>query len=225
MLQAQGTVPTQFFLVRHGETPWNRELRMQGQTDTPLSAIGSAQAAALGRRLAGNNFAALYSSDLARAWDTAHAIAQRTGHEVIPEPRLRERRFGVFEGLTRLEIGERYPEELRCFESRDPEYVIPGGESAREFWARCLGCLGEIGERHAGAGVVVVTHGLVLDAIYRAAHGLPHDQPRPVPLVNASVNVFTYHASTWQMESWGDVGHLDEALVTRYEGRWANTKR
>lgn len=210
---------TQLILVRHGETPWNRELRMQGQTDTALSAIGCAQAAALGQRLAGSAFAALYSSDLNRARDTATAIAQRTGHEVIPDPRLRERRFGIFEGLTRSEIGERFPEELRRFESRDPDYAIPGGESARAFWARCLGCLGEIGERHAGAGVVVVTHGLVLDAIYRAAHGLPHDQPRPVPLVNASVNAFIYRAGTWQMESWGDVGHLDEALVTRYEGR------
>lgn len=210
---------TQLILVRHGETPWNRELRMQGQTDTPLSATGCAQAAALGQRLAGSAFAALYSSDLNRAWDTATAIAQSTGHEVIPDPRLRERRFGIFEGLTRSEIGERYPEELQRFESRDPDYTIPGGESARAFWARCLGCLAEIGERHAGAEVVVVTHGLVLDAIYRAAHGLPHDQPRPVPLVNASVNAFTYRAGTWRMESWGDVGHLEEALVTQYAGR------
>ena len=210
---------TQLILIRHGETPWNRERRMQGHVDTALSDTGRAQAAALASRLAATDFSGLYSSDLARARDTAHAIAELTGHAIVAERRLRERAFGIFEGLTYHEIADRYPEAFARFEARDPDYVVPGGESARAFWARCLGCLGEIGERHAGAAVVVVTHGLVLDAIYRAAHGLPHDQPRPVPLVNASINVFAYSAGTWQMESWGDVGHLDEALVTRYEGR------
>ncbi len=210
---------TELILIRHGETPWNRERRMQGQVDTALSDTGRAQAAALASRLAVTDFSALYSSDLARARETARAIADLTGHAIVAEQRLRERAFGIFEGLTYHEIADRYPEAFVRFETRDPDYVVPGGESARAFWARCLECLGEIGERHSGAGVVVVTHGLVLDAIYRAAHGIAHDQPRPVPLVNASVNVFTYRAGNWNMESWGDVEHLDEALVTRYEGR------
>ena len=128
-------------LIRHAETIWNRERRMQGQTDTPLSDVGRMQAAALGERLAKESFVALYSSDLTRAWDTAHAIAQRTGHDVIAAPELRERRFGVFEGLTHAEIAERHPEELQRFQSRDPDYVVPGGECAREFHARCLGLL------------------------------------------------------------------------------------
>lgn len=210
---------TDIILIRHGETLWNRERRMQGHTDTVLSATGRAQAAALGERLAGAAFAALYSSDLARAWDTAHAIAQRTGHDVIAEPNLRERRFGIFEGLTYAEMTERHPDEWRCFQSRDPDYVIPGGECARDFYSRCLACLTAIAERHAGGEVAVVTHGLVLDALYRAAHGMALDSPRPVPLLNASLNGFGYERRVWRMSFWGDVAHLEAAAVTRFEGR------
>jgi len=200
---------TTIVLVRHGETAWNRERRMQGHTDTPLSATGRAQAAALARRLSDFALAALYSSDLQRAWDTAAAIAGRTGHDVVTDPRLRERRFGIFEGLTYEEIGARHPAEFARFQSRDPDYVIPGGESARHFWGRSLACLAEIAARHPGTEVAVVTHGLVLDALYRAAHALPHDAPRPAPLLNASLNVFAYRGGEWRMESWGDIAHLE----------------
>jgi len=206
-------------LIRHAETPWNRERRMQGHIDTPLSEAGRAQAAALGQRLAGARFDALYSSDLARARETAGAIAQHTGSGIVADARLRERSFGIFEGLTYAEMAVQHPEDFARFDSRDPDYVMPGGESARTFWGRCLACLAEIGERHAGREVVVVTHGLVLDAVYREAHGLAYDEPRPVPLVNASINVFGYDGGAWRMESWGDVAHLDPELVTRYEGR------
>lgn len=200
---------TTLIVVRHGETAWNRERRMQGHTDTPLSAIGRVQAAALARRLSEAAMAAIYSSDLQRARDTATAIAECTGHEVIADPRLQERRFGIFEGLTYEEMSARYPEEFARFQSRDPDYLIPGGESAREFRERCLACLAEIAEKHAGAEIVVVTHGLVLDLLYRAAHGMAHDAPRPVPLLNASLNEFVYLAGAWRLESWGDVSHLE----------------
>ena len=206
-------------LIRHAETPWNRERRMQGHMDTPLSDAGRAQAAALGRRLAGSRFRALYSSDLARAHETARAIANHCGCEVVSDARLRERSFGIFEGLTYAEMAERHPEDFVRFDARDPDYVMPGGESARAFRERCLVCLAEIGEQHVGGEVVVVTHGLVLDAVYRKAHGLAHHEPRPVPLVNASINAFDYAGGAWRMESWGDVEHLAPELVTRYEGR------
>jgi probable phosphoglycerate mutase len=210
---------TRVILIRHAETPWNRERRMQGHIDTPLSEAGRAQALALGQRLADAAFSALYSSDLARAHETARAIASLSGHAIVADRRLRERSFGVFEGLTYAEMAERHPEDFARFDSRDPDYVLPGGESARAFWQRCLSCLAEIGRRHAGEEVVVVTHGLVLDAVYREAHGLGHVEPRPVPLVNASVNAFSFEDGRWRMESWGDVAHLDPELVTRYETR------
>jgi probable phosphoglycerate mutase len=210
---------TRLTLIRHGETLWNRERRMQGQTDTVLSDIGRAQAAALGERFAGTALTALYSSDLVRAWDTAHAIAQRTGHDIIAEPKLRERRFGIFEGLTYTEMSERHPAEWQRFQSRDADYVIPGGECARGFHVRCLACLTEIAERHEGGEVAVVTHGLVLDALYRAAHGMTLETPRPVPLLNASLNEFGYAERVWRMRFWGDVAHLETVAVTRFEGR------
>lgn len=209
---------TQLILVRHGETLWNREKRMQGQTDTVLSDTGRRQAAALGVRLSTMTFAALYSSDLLRAWDTAQAIAAQTGRTIGADSRLRERRFGIFEGLTHGEIAERYPHELARFQSRDPDYVVPGGESAHTFHGRCLPCLQEIAERHRGEEVVVVTHGLVLDALYRAAHGMALGEPRTVPLINGSLNVFRYGGSAWQLEIWGDVAHLAAETVTRYQG-------
>lgn len=210
---------TDIILIRHGETLWNRERRMQGQTDTALSDIGRAQAAALGERLADTELAALYSSDLARAWDTTRAIARRTGHDIVAEPRLRERRFGIFEGLTYSEMSERHPHEWQRFQSRDPDYVIPGGECARDFHTRCLACLTEIAERHAGDAVAVVTHGLVLDALYRAAHAMTLDTPRSVPLLNASLNGFGYEQRVWRMSFWGDVAHLEAVAVTRFESR------
>jgi probable phosphoglycerate mutase len=191
---------------------------MQGTTDTPLSDVGRAQARALGRRLAGRGFAAIYSSDLSRARDTASAIAGFAGGDVVTDPRLQERRFGIFEGLTAAEIVSRYPAEHARFASRDPDYEVPGGESARSFTQRCLGCLAEIAGRHSGAEVVVVTHGLVLDSLYRAAQGLDHGAPRPVPLINASLNLFAYGGGAWRLERWGDVSHLAPEEVTVYRG-------
>ena len=209
---------TRLIVVRHAETTWNRERRMQGMTDTKLSDVGHAQAQALARRLVNEAFAALYSSDLSRARDTAHAIAQLSGRELTLEPRLRERAFGVFEGLTADEIRARYPEEYACFASRDPDYEVPGGESARGFMQRCLSCLAQIAGRHAGEEVVVVTHGLVLDALYRAARDLDHGVQRPVPLINASLNFFSYGNDSWRLERWGDVDHLAEEEITIYRG-------
>jgi probable phosphoglycerate mutase len=209
---------TTLIVIRHGETAWNREKRMQGTTDTPLSEVGRAQAQALGRRLADRGFAALYASDLSRALDTARNIAEHTGREIVTDPRLQERRFGIFEGLTAEEIVARYPEEHARFSSRDPDYAVPGGESARSFTWRCIGCLAEIGARHSGDEVVVVTHGLVLDSLYRAAHGLDHGARRPVPLINASLNVFGYDGRAWRLELWGDVSHLAPGEITQYRG-------
>ena len=209
---------TTLIVIRHGETEWNRDRRMQGTTDTQLSPLGRTQAHALGKRLALHDFSALYSSDLSRARDTARAIAEHTGRAVLVDARLQERRFGIFEGLLAAEIRARYPQEHARFASHDPDYEVPGGESATAFRARCLGCLSEIATRHRGEEVVVVTHGLVHDSLYRAAHGLAHGESRPVPLINASMNFFGYGASAWRLVQWGDVSHLAADEITQYRG-------
>lgn len=208
---------TRLILIRHGETVWNRERRMQGQQDSPLSELGMWQARQLARRLAQEPFAALYSSDLGRAHETAKCVADVAGRAILMDAGLRERHFGVFEGLTSFEIECSYPKEHLRFRSRDPEYVVPGGESAREFRDRCLRCLDLIARRHAGDTVAVVTHGLVLDMVYRAAQGIALTEPRTYPLLNASLNVFARIGDGWRAESWGDVAHLADAAITEFD--------
>ena len=212
---------TQLILIRHGETVWNREHRMQGQQDSPLTEVGVRQARRLGQRFRDEAFGALYSSDLGRAHQTAKSVADAKRCEIIIDPRLRERHFGVFEGLTGGEIERGYPQEFLRFSSRDPAYAVPGGESALQFRERCIACLTELAERHPGGRILVVTHGLVLDMLYRAANALTLEQPRPVPLLNASLNIFRYGGKRWHCEAWGDVAHLEDAAVTSFESRMA----
>ena len=212
---------TELILIRHGETTWNRERRMQGQLDTALSDLGLAQAEATGARLARHSFTTLYSSDLKRAYDTAGAISRASGKPIIAEQSLRERAFGIFEGLTGDEIAAKYPRENERFAARDPEFVVPGGESARGFYERALACMERIAARHKSECVVVVTHGLVLDTMYRAARNMPIEPRREAPLYNASLNTYRREPQGWVEVSWGDVTHLSEVGVTDYRGRAA----
>ena len=207
---------TEILLIRHGETLWNQQGRMQGQNDSPLTALGLNQARQLGRRLKNVSFAALYSSDLGRAHQTARCIADDTGHEVIAEPGLRERHFGVFEGLTHTEIKLRHPDEHVRFATRDPDYAMPGGESTAQFRDRCVACLDSIARRHAGETLVVVTHGLVLDVLYRTACRMALDAPRGFPLLNCSLNTFRHGPEGWQAIAVCDVSHLASEDVTRF---------
>ena len=203
---------THFILIRHGETLWNLERRMQGQADSPLSDKGLRQASLLAQRMKEIEFTALYSSDSGRARDTARSIAAATGHRLIEDPRLRERNFGVFEGLTGPEMQKRHPEVYARFKSREPDYAVPGGESAAAFRDRALAGLAEIATRHANELVVVVTHGLVCDVTYRAAYGMDLMAPRHFELVNAGLNRFRFDGAAWKCDVWGDAEHLDDEL-------------
>lgn len=205
---------TQLILIRHGETVWNQQRRMQGHSDSPLSETGVRQAQLLACRLKQIAFSTLYSSDSGRAHHTARSVAEVTGHPIVLEPRLRERHFGVFEGLTGSEIEASYPADYARFKSRDQAHVIPGGESAAQFRARVSACLHEIAGRHARELVVVITHGLVLDVFYRAALGIPPELPRMHELVNAGINRLRYNGGAWHIEAWADASHLDEGMLT-----------
>ena len=201
-------------LIRHGETLWNTEHRMQGQQDSPLTARGVWQARRLGERLKTLAFTALYSSDLGRALRTAQGIAQATGHAIVEDDRLRERHFGVFEGMTRAEMQAHDPGVYQRFLSRDPHYAVPGGESPSAFFERCRTALEALAARHVGETIAVVTHGLVLDCAWRAATGLALETERPVPLINASLNWFVCDGDRWSAQRWGDADHLDAEGVT-----------
>lgn len=204
---------SRIILLRHGETVWNRENRIQGHLDTPLSDAGVAQAEALAQRLAGESFAALYSSDLGRAHETARRIATRTHHQVILEPGLRERNLGILQGLTRVEAKAMYPEIYTRYRMFDPECMVPGGEDALPFIARVVASFSAIADRFPGETAVVVAHGGTLDAIYRHVTKAPLPGARTAPLPNAGYNCLMRDAEGhWSMPLWGDVAHLQGCL-------------
>jgi probable phosphoglycerate mutase len=202
---------TELILIRHGETVWNREARWQGHLDSDLTPAGLQQAQAIAGRLARVDFAALYSSDLGRAKRTAEHISVATGRPVLTEPGLRERALGVFQGLTLGEIRERFPQEFGRFQQRDPDHVIPEGESLRGKHERAVACLERIARVHAGASVIIVTHGGVLDSAFRLALGLPLSHLRRWVLYNGSLNTFLHDNGDWSLGTWGDISHLHRA--------------
>jgi probable phosphoglycerate mutase len=207
---------TDILLIRHGETLWNQQGRMQGQHDSPLTPLGLQQARQLATRLKGVSFTALYSSDLGRAHQTARCIADVTGHDIVADRSLRERGFGIFEGFTNAEIEKRYPDHYVPFAKRDPHFAMPEGESASQFRDRCVGGLERIVQRHPDETIVVVSHGLVLDSLYRTATRMALEVPRGFPLLNCSVNTFRYEAGSWLAVAVGDVTHLAGDDVTRF---------
>lgn len=199
---------TQLIIVRHGETEWNIKGIRQGNLDSALTPKGLMQAKALAQRLARENFSALYSSDLGRAVQTALEISSLTGHEIITDARLRERHLGIFQGLNADEIKEKYPEEYKLHRTLGPDYVIPGGESVRQQVARNIAYLNEIGEKHLGETIVVVTHGGVISGLFRHTFAIPFTAPRRFEFTNAGLNVFAYEKGDWFLLTWGDVSHL-----------------
>lgn len=198
-------------LIRHGETAWNAEGRLQGWTDIPLNPTGRAQAAAVGRALAGTRFDAVISSPLQRALHTAQAIAG--AQAITQEPALRERHFGQLQGLTRAEIAAHHPAVQAALNARDPTYAPPGGESLQAFAARVQAALDQLLRQHRGARqLLVVAHGGVLDIAVRLATGQGLDSPRQHALPNAAINWLRHTDRGWAVEAWGLDAHLGGAL-------------
>jgi probable phosphoglycerate mutase len=204
---------TTLVLVRHGETAWNVEGRIQGHLDIPLNEIGLAQAAAVGRGLRAGSFDAIYSSDLIRAYRTASPVVANPANDIIREPRLRERHLGVLQGLTGDEALVSQPVAWKAFKLREADAPLEGGESLRVFSNRILGFLEEVQARHAGRRILCVTHGGALDAAYRRASGMALAAKRDFPIYNASVNTIVCEDNRWKIERWGDVRHLPRELA------------
>lgn len=202
--------PMRLCLVRHGETAWNAEQRMQGHKDLPLNPEGLEQAEQAARRFLGMKVAAIYSSDLLRACQTATPIAAALNLPIERLTALRERNYGRCEGLVHSEIVSRYPDDAHALRDRIPDYVLPDGESLEQHRHRIHQCLADLAQRHAGETVVVVTHGGVLDLIYRHATGTPLEKPRDFPIPNTGICWLTIEADTWRIERWADTDHLGE---------------
>lgn len=212
-MQQDEAVLTRICLVRHGETEWNAERRIQGQIDIGLNAAGLRQAEAAGRWLKAAGISALYASDLKRAWATGQAIGQVVGVQPVPVPELRERRYGIFEGLTYAEAEARYPDGYAAFEGRNADYSFEHGESLKVMYERVTGKLKELAQRHLGESIVVVVHGGVLDVINRFVRGNPLEMPRDFLIPNAGINWISAVDGRWTVETWGETAHLADGAL------------
>ena len=202
---------TRIIAIRHGETPWNVDTRIQGHRDIPLNDRGRWQAAQVARALAGEPIAAVYASDLLRAHATGAAIAEAAGTPLHAEPDLRERSFGELEGRTFAEIEAALPEQARRWRQRDPHFAPEGGESLTLLRARIAEVTARLAARHVGEQIVLVAHGGVLDVLYRLATGQELQAPRTWLLANAALNRLLWTPEALTLVGWGDTGHLDGA--------------
>ena len=198
----------QLFIVRHGETVWNREGRIQGHTDVALSERGIEQASLLARRLSTVSFDAAYASDLCRASATASLILEGRDVPLHPSTRLREYHKGAFEGLTEAELRARFPGEYPSYVAKDLDYAPKGGESTREVSHRMASMIGEIKERHLADTVLVVGHGGSLRAAMMALLGMPLDANWRFVFGNCTLTIVdTYHDNA-VLRLFNDGSHL-----------------
>lgn len=200
---------TRFLFIRHGETDWNRQQRFQGQIDVPLNANGLAQAARLRGRLAAEPADVLVCSDLLRTRQTAAPLAEAWGLDPLLEPGVREQSFGVLEGLDVPTIKARHPDLWADWLVHRADFALPGGESIRQFHARVLHAVQALARTHAGRTVAVVTHGGVLDMLWRSAKALPLDGLRACEIPNTGINRLRWQDGALIIERWADAAHLD----------------
>ncbi len=203
---------TELILIRHGETDWNRELRFQGQVDVPLNATGHEQARRLGLRLAGESIHELVCSDLTRTQQTALPISQnhlqlQQGMTKL-DAGLREQNFGVVDGMRVDDIKAQHPDAWAKWIKFEADHAFAGGESTQQFHARVIAALRALARQHALRTLVVVTHGGVLDMVYRTALALPLSGPRQSDIPNAAVNRVRVTGDAIEILDWADARHL-----------------
>ena len=206
--------PVRITAVRHGETAWNVDTRIQGQIDIGLNTRGQWQAQQLGAALAEHGLNHIYTSDLARAHHTALAIAAHAGiapHTVALHTGLRERAFGVFEGRTHAEIEAQWPQDALRWRQRVPDWAPQGGESPLQLRQRVAQTVAHIAARHPGEHIALVAHGGVLDMLYRLATGQEVNAVRTWELGNCAINRLLWTPEGLTLVGWADTGHLEAA--------------
>lgn len=204
---------TRLIAIRHGETAWNVDTRLQGHLDIALNLKGVWQAAQVAQALAGEPVNAVYSSDLLRAWQTANAIAHATDAPLIAQTGLRERGFGSFEGQTYAEISAQWPDQSELWRKRVPDWAPPGGESLVAMRDRVATTVNTLANQHMGGQIVLVAHGGVMDILYRLATGQELQAPRSWHLGNAAINRLLWTPDGVTLVGWGDTSHLEEATL------------
>jgi probable phosphoglycerate mutase len=206
------TESTRILAIRHGQTAWNADSRIQGHTDIALDATGEWQAERLALALGDEELDVLYSSDLARARQTAAPLAARKKLQVRVDPGLRERGFGEFEGLSFKQIEQRWPEQAAAWRQRDPDFGARGGEVLRDFRERVVAAVTRLALAHRGQSIALVTHGGVLDLLYREATRVALDAPRTWQLSNAGINRLLSNAEGLFLVGWDDCAHLQASV-------------
>lgn len=204
---------TRILAIRHGETLWNVDSRIQGHLDIALNDTGRWQAERLGMALKDESIAAIYASDLSRAHDTALAVSRQTGVPVQAEPGLRERSFGEFEGRTFAEIETELPAQAQRWRQRDPTFTPAGGESLLMLEARVLSVAGRLAAQHPGEQIALFAHGGVMDILYRAATRLDLQAARTWALGNTAVNRLLWSPEGFSLVGWADVQHLSDGSL------------
>jgi len=199
---------TKLILVRHGLTAWNTELKYQGQSDIALSEEGLRQATLVAGRLANEKVAAVYSSDLSRAFTTAMAVADRHGLTVTGLPALREVHFGEWEGLTYKAISAGWPEQTSKLYTNPDEIAIPGGETFHQLKDRAVGAIAQIVARHPDETVVVVSHGATIRTIICALLGIHFNHLWEIKQDNTAVNIIEYYDGRGMIALINDSHHL-----------------
>lgn len=196
------------FLARHGLTEWNASQRFQGHSDGPLNNTGRQQARALSRRLAGEDFQVICSSDLQRAAQTAQVIAERQNCPVVLEPRLREVSFGSWEGLTYAEIKQRDPGALAEWASNFLEVHPSDGETVTQLTQRVSQVLQEIRQKYSGQKVLLVSHAGPLQVLVCLAMGFSPSLYWQFHIAQGSLSEITFHPAGAILELLNDTSHL-----------------
>jgi broad specificity phosphatase PhoE len=205
--------PARLLLVRHGQSTWNHERRIQGQLDPPLSDEGRRQATRLGHRLTGRTFEAIYTSDLRRAAETAQLVGQAVQIEPAPMAELREIYLGEWEGLRTEELAARFPDAWASWTEEPNWDLVPGGEGSVAFEARVGLALDQLFERHPQGDVLVVTHGGVIQIALHHVVGRPGRGIFPFRIQNASVSVLERRNGRVVVSGVNDIGHLEAGSV------------
>lgn len=208
-----GQTMVRLLVIRHGETDWNAANRIQGQLDVALNARGEEQAQAVAQRLAEEEIHELWSSDLKRANQTALHINDAHHAKIKLDVRLRERHFGILQGLTYEEAKKQHPERYHGYMQSYPEEGFGNGETLFDFYLRSKAFFVERARQTPpGKTVVAVTHGGVVSCLYRFAKKIPLAQPRDWAMPNAAVNEFFVEQDAWRVGRFADISHLAGAL-------------
>lgn len=196
------------YVVRHGATDWNHSGRIQGHVDVPLNETGRAQARLASIRLAAFGATALYSSDLQRAHETASIIGRASGLAVVADPGLREMHFGVWQGLSSLEIRDRDPEVYAARRANPYDVAPEGAETWRQFYARAIEAVEAILAMTEAERLILVTHSGVCTALGLHAQGLDCTGKRTFDSHNCGIHTLAVQGALWRAITFNDITHL-----------------